>query len=295
MAYRNYSTARAHIVDATGGGDFTTIQSAITAASSGDTVFIRNGTYTEDITHKDGVNVTSFTTDVISGNVVVVGKWTISGPGFFSISNIRLQTNGDFAVEVSGVDFNITKLEGVVIAASNNTAINFIASNPSCILAIDNTVMLITDTFAIYSMSSTGNLKMFAIKIFGPNTTTTSDNSSGFVEIYCSQMAVPFSTSSTGQIFMTDCVIDNTAGNVPCLSTNGTGSTSVSNCVFKSGTASCVSVGAGTTLNMTCVDCSSSNTNVLTGAGTLQYSYISFSGTSSGHNVTTETALPQLT
>lgn len=52
MAYRNYSTAVGKIVDAAGFGDFTTIGAAITAASSGQTIFIRPGTYTENPTLK---------------------------------------------------------------------------------------------------------------------------------------------------------------------------------------------------------------------------------------------------
>ena len=78
MAYRNYSTACSHIVDANGSGDFTTIAAALTAASSGQTIFIRPGTYTENPTLKAGVNLSTFPSDATSGTVIIKGKCTLS-------------------------------------------------------------------------------------------------------------------------------------------------------------------------------------------------------------------------
>jgi len=48
MGYRNYSVANGLIVDKLGNGDFTTIQAAINAATTGQTIFLRPGTYTEN-------------------------------------------------------------------------------------------------------------------------------------------------------------------------------------------------------------------------------------------------------
>jgi parallel beta-helix repeat protein len=45
-------------------GDYATIQAAITAASSGDTIYVAAGTYNEDITLKDGVDVLGAGADV---------------------------------------------------------------------------------------------------------------------------------------------------------------------------------------------------------------------------------------
>ena len=50
MGYRNYSTACSKIVSPDGNGDFQTIGAALTAAVSGQTIFIRPGTYTENLT-----------------------------------------------------------------------------------------------------------------------------------------------------------------------------------------------------------------------------------------------------
>jgi len=63
VGYRDYSVAKGHIVDANGHGDFSSIQAAISAASSGMTVFVMPGTYTENPTLKAGVNLSAFNTD----------------------------------------------------------------------------------------------------------------------------------------------------------------------------------------------------------------------------------------
>ncbi len=45
-----WATPTTHTVDASGGGDFTTIQGAIAAASSGDTIMVAPGLYEEIVT-----------------------------------------------------------------------------------------------------------------------------------------------------------------------------------------------------------------------------------------------------
>ena len=45
------------------GANYTSIAAAIADASSGDTIFIKPGTYTEDLTLKAGVYLTAFNTN----------------------------------------------------------------------------------------------------------------------------------------------------------------------------------------------------------------------------------------
>src|SRR5215469_17495644 len=102
MGYRDYSTAKGHIVDPNGFGDFTTITAAINAAVSGQTIFLRPGTYTENPTLKAGVNLAAFDADATTPNVIINGKCSFSSAGTVSISGIELQTNSDFCLAVSG-------------------------------------------------------------------------------------------------------------------------------------------------------------------------------------------------
>src|ERR1700676_4205216 len=85
------------IVDPTlGSGNYTTIGSALTASVSGQTIFIRPGTYTENLTLKAGVNLTAFGSDSSlngTATVIINGTCTLSTAGTVTISSIQLQTN----------------------------------------------------------------------------------------------------------------------------------------------------------------------------------------------------------
>lgn len=293
MGYRDYSTAKGRIVDSTGHGDFTTIQAAINAASSGQTVFVRPGTYTENITHKAGVNVTAFVGDAENFSVNVVGKWTISGPGTFALSSLTLTTNSDFCISMGGSDATILHVEDCLIIASNNTAVQYTTANPASVLVIYNSVVAVDSSQACYSMSSTGTLSFYENQLVGA-TTVASNSSAGAVLFFTCQMGWPISSSGNSGLLFGNCRNDCALQNSTCLTITGTGTAKFNNGEMLSGTASAVSIGTGTLAIITQTNLESSNTNVLTGAGELRYAFISFSGASSGHNVTTETALNTL-
>jgi len=93
------------VVDPTAGqGTHTTIASAITSASSGDTIFIRPGTYTENLTLKAGVNLAAFNGDQNTPNVTIIGNNTLTTAGTVSISNIRLLS---WRVFINNIDPNM--------------------------------------------------------------------------------------------------------------------------------------------------------------------------------------------
>src|SRR6187431_1669292 len=74
----------------------TTIAAALTSASSGDTIFIRPGTYTENITLKAGVNLTAYGSDDSlngTGVVIINGTCTFTAAGSVTLYGLQLQTN----------------------------------------------------------------------------------------------------------------------------------------------------------------------------------------------------------
>ena len=84
MAYRDYSTAHGHIVDATGQGDFTTFGSSNDGCRGGDTIFLRPGSYGAGIGITPGVNICSFGCEGMEGflpNVEITGTLTLNGAG----------------------------------------------------------------------------------------------------------------------------------------------------------------------------------------------------------------------
>jgi len=283
----NYGPAK-WIVDASAAnGTHTTIAAALTSASSGDTIFIRPGTYTENLTLKAGVNLTAFVSDAQTPNVTIIGKCTATFAGSATLSGIRLQTNSDNCVSVTGSAATIINLFSCYINCSNNTGIlNSSSSGSSLVFCSECTGDIGTVGIAIFSNSGGGGLK-FNSCIFtnsGGSTTanTCSGTSSGALSAFDVQFNSALTLSSAASILLEYCQFT-------ILTSSGTSSGTVLFCY-----SSDVVIGAGTTITLCSCIVNSASTNVLTGAGTLNYAFIAFNGASSGHNVTTENALATL-
>ena len=79
--------------------------------------------------------------------------------------------------------------------------------------------------------------------------------------------------------------------NTTAITTAGTGNNSGAHyCLLQSGTASAVSIGSGTVFTSFYSEFGSSNTNVITGAGTLNYGCLEFNQAGVTVNTTTQTA-----
>jgi len=276
------------------GANYTTIASALTAASSGQTIFIRPGTYTENLTLKAGVNLTAFSCDGFTPNVTIVGLATFTAAGTVGISGIRLQTNSNFFLAVTGSAASIVNLENCYLNATNNTGISFTTSSSSAQINILNCLGNIGTTgIGLYSSSSAGQLQIFYSYITNTGATVTaSSNSAGSVQFLWSSVLYPLSTSSTGVLNLEYCDVNTSGTNTTSITTAGTGSCGVVGCGISSGTASAISIGSGTTCSVSINSTiGSSNTNAITGAGTLSYAPITFSSSSNTVNTTTQTPL----
>ena len=168
-----------------GSGTNTTIQAAINAASAGDTVFIRGGTYTEDLTLKAGVNITAFRASSLSGAVTIIGNATYTGTGTASICSVKLQTNANFLVTVSGSNASVLNLINVTLNCTNNSGISFTNSNAaSAINHYFSDGDLGTTGISLHSMTSPGTLTYRGCQFTNTGATTTaSNNSAGLVNL----------------------------------------------------------------------------------------------------------------
>lgn len=277
------------IVDPTANrGTHTTVQGAINAASSGQTIFIRPGTYTENITLKAGVNLCAYISDSLTPNVTIVGKCTFTAAGTVSISGIRFQTNSDFLIAVTGSAASIVNLDYCYFNCTNNTGISFTSSSSSAKIEINNCqANLGTTGIALFSHSSSGLMNILQSNIYNTGgSTTASTNSAGGLNLTLSYFSSPITYSGTSAGTLEYCAFDLSAINATCLTFGGSGAQLARFCRFISGTASAVSI--STTLAMACCTINSSNTNAVTGAGTLNYSSLAFVGTSSLMNTTTQ-------
>lgn len=293
VASNNYGPAKWIVSANVYEGTHTTIAAALTSASSGDTIFIRPGTYTENITLKAGVNITAWPTDSSingTGNVIINGTCTMTVAGSCTISGIQLQTNSAALLAVTGSAASIVNLENCYLNMSNNSGITFSSSSASSAINITNSDGNIGTTgITLYSHSSNGTLGFFFCNFYNSGSSTTASTcSAGVVNADNAYFTLPLTISSTGAATFNFCQF--AIVNTTCLTAGGSGVQIFRYCFFGAGSASVVSI--GTTCTLEYCEINSTNTNAITGAGTLIGNTISYTGTSSGVNVTTKTMLP---
>jgi len=291
-----YGVAKWIVDPVLGRGTQTTIAAAISASSAGDTIFIRPGIYTENFTLKSGVSLTAFTGDAYTPNVTIIGKITISSAGNYTLNNLKLQTNSDFALEVIGSGASVLQCNSIYLNCSNNTGISFTNSNAGAVIVFrSSTKNLVTTGIAAYNMTSPGNMLFFHCDLQNTGlSTTAANNSAGGVLYEASVMSAALSSTGTGSVNISQSRHDCGPINATCVTNSSSAPCSFYNSEMISGTASVMVINGGSTSLVSHIVASSSNTNVFTGAGTLNYAFISFVSSSSGHNVTTETALNTL-
>lgn len=252
-------------------GTHTTITAALSAASSGDTIFLRDGTYTENITLKAGVSLCAFTADSVTPNVTIIGKCSFSAAGRTSLSGIRLQTNGDFLLEVTGASASNVYFKDCYLNCSNNTGIS--CSSASATIGISDSVYALTGAVALFSLSAG---VLFTRQLYNEaSSTTASTASAGTIDIYNSIIGEPLTTSGTASIFIKNSNVGTGSG-VIALTVGGSGGGLVQGSVFTSLTVEAITVGTGS--NLILEDCivSTDATNAITGAGTINYGWIDF-------------------
>lgn len=263
-------------------GTHTTIAAATTSAASGDTIYIRDGAYTENITGKAGLN---YIGESLTG-VTIIGKITLAVAGTITFQSISFITNSDNIASLAGSSasaigffncgFSPTNATGIVI--NNNIAgsgITIYHCGCSC-----------TNGFSLFTLT-TGLLliEKFTSAQTAALSSTASTMAAGTLQIRDSYLSVPL-TCSGGTVILDGITIDQAALNTTALTVSGATVTSY-DCVYRSGSASAINVSSGT-LNSYNDIVESSNTNAVTGAGTINYSGMIFAGTSALINTTTQ-------
>lgn len=293
----NPMSASRWIVDPKGfNGTHTTISSALLSASPGDTIFIFADTYVENLTLRAGINLTGYTSD--RGTILIQGKATanFAGVGGCTLANVDLQAIGDFCLVVSGASASTITLNNCTFIAATNSCISFTNSDANSTINLQNCD---SDTanagITYYISSSPGNINILYSNLSSNsgNSTTPSTNSAGKVNIYNSLIGINLSTSGTGVIRSFNSTYDTTNQNTVNITTAGNGVNILQNNSFTSGTASSLSVGAGTTVYAAnnVVKSNAVSTFAFIGAGTINTAGNVCTGTAVVNNVTTINAL----
>jgi len=273
------------VVGASPDAYYQTIQSAINAASSGQTVFVKTGTYTENLTLKAGVNITAFSGDALAPNVTIVGKATFTGSGTVALSNMRLQTNADFFLAVTGSAASIVYLNECYLACSNHTGISYTSSSGTSAVLLQLCMGIISDaSSSLFSSSGAGSIALYYSNIAG-SSTVASTVSAGIIGLHYNIIGFPLTTSGTAALSSVFNAFECGSLNTTSLTVGGSGGAVARGDSYSSGTASAVSVGSTLTMAQAGVD--STNAHVITGAGTLNAGIITFTNT--GNNINTST------
>ena len=294
LSTNTFTTAK-WIVSATASdGTHTTIGAALTSASSGDTIFIRPGTYTENLTLKAGVNLTAFESDSSlngTGKVIISGTCTLTTAGSVTISGIQLQTNSAALLAVTGTLNSIVNLNNCYLNCTNNSGITYSSSGATSAINLYNCNGDIGTTgITLFVATGSGSMTIKNCKFTNSGLSTTASSTSACsVGIQVSQFNIALSTSSSGVFGIGNSSMETNPINTTCLTTAGTGSCTTQNTYYAGGSASALSIGTGTTVSIQLCNLSSSNTNVITGAGTIIYSGLTFTS-SSTINTTTQTS-----
>lgn len=281
-------TARLIVGDLANGANYTTITAALAAAVTGNTIYLQEGQYTENLTLKNGVNIAGMNRNGGAGmRTSIIGK-LIDGGGAVSCSltNLSLQTNGDFCIQLTGS--GTVSLSNVRADGTNNTI--FSLAGTANLRAITCYFALGTTGIALYANASSGSFYFQDCEGANTGASTTASSSTGNVTLVGCNFQLPLVTSGAGTFSIENSINDTSAINTAALTTAGTGITSiVTNSILKSGTASAISIGANTLVAVYKSVIDSTNTNPVTGAGTYRSDETTYSNSGILPNPTTET------
>jgi hypothetical protein len=273
------------------GGNYTTIAAALTAAASGDTIFITPGTYTEDLTLKAGVNLCAYDCDALTPNVIILGKATATFAGTASLSGLQLKTASDYFLVVSGTAVTNINLKNCYLNCGVGRGINHTTTGASATLNIidcrgDTPTAGASGTFWTEANSTTKIINVINTHISNSGGAIGYRTSSGTLNVVNSTFAHTCDCVSDAVVTLTNSTYNCSSLNAQAYTFNSSGAQIAYNCIFLGGTAS--AVGGSAAFSLFGCNISSSNTNAVTGGGTVTYAGLIFSGTSKKINTTTQ-------
>jgi hypothetical protein len=286
VSTNNYGPAKIIVATSIANGTHTTLASALAAASSGDTVFLRDSV-TENVTLPPGVNIAAWTGGVLN-TPTITGKVSMTGAGTSTISGIHLKTNSDYCIAVTGSAASLLSLTDCYIDANNNTAISYTSSVSAKLILNNCRGDLATTGIAYFSHSSTSGQLIFIGGYYqnngGSSTASTISGAGGGVTFLGVSYFNNVITSTNGSLFQ-----GLNTSFFSALTLSGATDT-ISNCAISAGTSSAISISAGGALTIDNSVIGTTNTNAITGLGSITFSNLTFSDSSSTINTTTQAA-----
>lgn len=307
MGYRDYSTAKGHIVDSTGHGDFTSVQAAINAASAGQTIFIRPGTYTENLNVNKNIVLTAYDGNGLNydggpnaQNVTIKGQLTCTSNAVtVNFTGLAFADNGaSIFSEAAAHQFDFYFRNCYFVSPSNQTFFDYSGSGGVRLFFWECNADL-NGNNAFFTIAGSGGTSVFLYDCnfidTGGLTSATSNFSTtnGFLfvfntfygqGIFCfNNFAYEIENTTLGQ--------DGTPGSAVFTASNTASGTIRQSTLDSNSGNPALSINVGASCTITNCTVRTSAANAFTGAGTVNYSGITFLITQTT-NVTTETYFP---
>lgn len=272
----NYNTTKWLVNPVAGLGTHTTIATALTSASSGDDIYIMPGTYTENLTLKAGVNLIAYITDSTNATVVINGKCSASFSGTCNISGIELRTNSNFFLELTGANSTKIYLSNCTLNSLNNTGISSTGSDTSSAVNIYDCIGFLQTTGIANFAFTNGSLRVYDTQFNNSGGSSTANTFSGLNLYYKNcLLSNPTTTSGSTAIFISNHnFYDIASVNATAINSNSTSASfsTTSFCDFiGTGSATAITVGAGST--MLCTECNIASTNAASVSGSGSFTY----------------------
>ncbi len=263
----NLNHVSKYIVDANGDTPYTTIQSALDASNAeglGGCVYVRSGTYVEDLTLYDGVGITGCSLDT-----TIRGNHTPPASGLFTFSDVYLSAfAGDiFASAVAGsstltcTNCFVTIVNGYLYDLPNWTG-TLIINNCLEVSSVNGVI------------NNTGGSPILILNSdIGVGTGNTFTASNGTVDIISSQIGCPATFGGTATV-----TVDEGSSLLGTVTTANTATTSITHTRIVTGVNQAITHGSANELSLSDVTIDTSNATSIggAGAGNLQIGTITF-------------------
>lgn len=259
--------------------DYSTLTAAVAAASSGDTIFLKEGTYTEDtITIDKNLTITAFAQSdgQINNKVILQGISTqklfeISANISLKITNVKLESNGNNILDLSA-SLTACSIVNCKIQASAGDIAFVHSSADSTNLSFNRCQVDGTGQFLNHTAISGVTWIWYS---WLETLTTGSTITAGSVRVFYSKISTVFTTSGTGSITVMFSEFNTSSTNATPLILGGSESQIIRKCYISSGSATSITA----TSSIGVFDCmidSSNATAVIDGAGTITYAGLTF-------------------
>ncbi len=271
-------------------GTYQTITAATAAASSGDAVFIRGGTYTEDFSPKDGVSYFGFG----AGNVTIIGKVSINLDGNYYFQDLTFETNNDYAIELTGLNHPVTSFTRCNFTGSNHTILNLSTAFGST--DFENCFFDLTTTgIAHFVTNNSGPATRFGYSVLenSAGSSTANVNSGLPITFNWSACKSPLQSTINGTWNIANSILNTFATNSTALDIQGTGLNGDLNFVtIASGSGVCVSVDTGCAIKANNCCFATNGAFMVTGGGTFSYAGITNGGSNQTAAISATTNTP---